>query len=118
MILVCDAGAPLEQSFIAKQLSPWRLKHITDIISDQSRALRVRSFINFSKNNLGQGLYIHIKESRIPIDNKNAVLLAEDDYNSMIESLYLITNPANARHLEESIRQLDGKTTHEVVIDE
>lgn len=51
-------------------------------------------------------------------DNKNAVLLAEDDYNSMIESLYLITNPANARHLEESIRQLDGKTTHEVVIDE
>ena len=72
MILVCDAGAPLEQSFIAKQLSPWRLKHITDIISDQSRALRVRSFINFSKNNPKKGFYIYIKESKIPKENENA----------------------------------------------
>ncbi len=41
-------------------------------------------------------------------DNKNAVLLAEDDYNSMVESLYLISQPANARHSEESIQQLNA----------
>lgn len=51
-------------------------------------------------------------------DNKNAVLLAEDDYNSMVESLYLISQPANARHLEESIQQLDVGKTHEVTLDE
>lgn len=73
ILIVSDAGAPLAQSFISKKLNPWRLKHVTDIISDQSRALRVRSFINFVKNNSGQGLYIHLKESKIPIDNKNAV---------------------------------------------
>jgi len=51
-------------------------------------------------------------------DNKNAVLLAEDDYNSMVESLYLISQPANARHLEESIQQLDGGKTHVVTFNE
>ena len=98
MILVCDAGAPLEQRFIAKQLSPWRLKHLTDIISDQSRALRVRSFVNFSRNNLGQGLYIHIRESRIPKDNQNAVFtrsfpttlrkLKEKEFDMILEHGY------------------------------
>lgn len=98
MIIVCDAGAPLEQSFIAKQLSPWRLKHITDIISDQSRALRIRSFVNFSRNNLGQGLYIHIRESRIPKDNQNAVFtrsfpttlrkLKEKEFDMILEHGY------------------------------
>ena len=53
-------------------MSPWRLKHVTDIISDQSRALRVRSFINFSKNNPKKGFYIYIKESKIPKENENA----------------------------------------------
>lgn len=51
-------------------------------------------------------------------DNKNAVLLAEDDYNSMVESLYLISQPANARHLEESIKQLDASSTRGVTLDE
>ncbi|WP_256939103.1 patatin-like phospholipase family protein [Acinetobacter harbinensis] len=72
VIIVSDAGASLKQKFIFKKLSPWRLKHVTDIISDQSRALRVRSFINFSKNNPKKGFYIYIKESKIPKENENA----------------------------------------------
>lgn len=51
-------------------------------------------------------------------DNKNAVLLAEDDYNSMVESLYLISQPANARHLEESIQQLNAGENRKVTFDE
>lgn len=98
MLIVSDAGAPLAQNFISKQLNPWRLKHITDIISDQSRALRIRSFINFSINNSGQGLYIHIRESRISRDNKNAVFtqtfpttlrkLKEKEFDMILEHGY------------------------------
>lgn len=98
VLIVSDAGAPLAQNFLSKQLSPWRLKHITDIISDQSRALRIRSFINFSKKNLGQGLYIHIKESKIPKDNKNAIFtqsfpttlkkLEEKEFDMILEHGY------------------------------
>lgn len=51
-------------------------------------------------------------------ENKNAVLLAEDDYNSMVESLYLISQPANARHLEESIQQLNAGENRKVTFDE
>lgn len=98
VLIVSDAGAPLAQNFLSKKLSPWRLKHITDIISDQSRALRIRSFINFSKNNFGQGLYINIKESKIPKDNKNAIFtqsfpttlkkLAENEFDMILDHGY------------------------------
>lgn len=59
VIIVSDAGAPLTQGFNWCALNPWRLKRVTDIISDQSRSLRVRSFTHFLVNeNLGAYLYI------------------------------------------------------------
>ncbi|MEF9993664.1 MAG: type II toxin-antitoxin system prevent-host-death family antitoxin [Acinetobacter sp.] len=38
-------------------------------------------------------------------DGENAVLMSESQYNSLIETLYLLSNPANARHLMQSIEQ-------------
>ena len=35
----------------------------------------------------------------------NAVLMSEAQYNSMVETLYLLSNPANARALERAIAQ-------------
>lgn len=35
----------------------------------------------------------------------NAILMSEDHYNSMVETLYLLSNPANARHLLASIAE-------------
>lgn len=35
----------------------------------------------------------------------NAVLMSEDYYNSMVETLYLLSNPANAKRLAQSIEQ-------------
>ena len=41
----------------------------------------------------------------------NAVLMSEEYYNSMIETLHLLSNPANAKHLAQSIEQHKaGKT--------
>lgn len=49
IIIVSDAGAPLGEGFSSGVLSPWRLKRVADIMSDQSRNLRVRSFVEFIK---------------------------------------------------------------------
>jgi len=36
-------------------------------------------------------------------DGENAVVLSEAAYNSMMETLYLLSNPANAKRLMQSI---------------
>lgn len=47
----------------------------------------------------------------VAISRKNGpgvVLVGEDEYNSMIETLYLFSNPANATHLKASLDELDN----------
>lgn len=38
-------------------------------------------------------------------DGENAVLMSESQYNSLIETLHLLSTPANARALERAIAQ-------------
>ena len=40
-------------------------------------------------------------------NNENLVLLSIDEYNSLIETSYLLGNEANAEHLRKSIEQLN-----------
>ncbi|WP_252314189.1 type II toxin-antitoxin system Phd/YefM family antitoxin [Sinobaca sp. H24] len=40
-------------------------------------------------------------------ENGNAVLLAESEYNSLLETLYLLQSPENAERLLKSIKQLE-----------
>lgn len=62
IIIVSDAGAPLIQGFSFSRLNPWRMKRVADIMSDQSRALRIRTFINYLIQDKGRGTYIYIGE--------------------------------------------------------
>lgn len=62
-LLVADAGAPLTEGFDSWSLSPWRLKRIADIMSEQSRALRVRGFVAHAKLRLGSAGYMRIGQS-------------------------------------------------------
>ncbi|MGY3228918.1 NTE family protein [Luteibacter sp. HA06] len=59
-IIVSDAGLPLSQGFSYGPFNPFRLKRVLDIMSDQSRALRVRTFVAYLKRVPGAGLYIGI----------------------------------------------------------
>ena len=59
-ILVSDAGAPLPAGFSYGVLSPWRLKRVADIMSEQARALRVRTFISYLQRTPGAGAYVYI----------------------------------------------------------
>ena len=50
---------------------------------------------------------------------KQAVLMSLDEFNSWQETLYLLSNPANAEHLKESIAQAkSGKTITKDLIEE
>ncbi|UUQ65029.1 patatin-like phospholipase family protein [Pseudomonas fuscovaginae UPB0736] len=64
-IVVSDAGAPLQPGFKAGVLSPWRLKRMADIMSDQSRALRIRSFVEYLDQAPGRGSYMGIASTLI-----------------------------------------------------
>lgn len=57
-ILASDAGAPLQHGFQRLSINPFRLKRIADIMSDQTRALRVRTFQSYLLNNVGRGAFL------------------------------------------------------------
>ena len=59
-LIVSDASTPLEKGFSLSKINPWRLKRITDIIYDQSRALRIRAFVNYIKQDVNRGNLISI----------------------------------------------------------
>lgn len=73
-IFVSDAGKPLFKTKASFNLNPNRLARINDVIMDQSRSLRVRSFMSYLTANEGAGGY-----SMIGQHPKNFVI--ESEYN-------------------------------------
>jgi NTE family protein len=59
-MIVSDAGAPFVRSENPSPLSLSRFKRIAEIAYDQTRSLRVRSFVNFLKINKASGMYLQI----------------------------------------------------------
>lgn len=59
-LIVADAGAALVRSAIPHPLNPMRFKRIADIALDQTRALRVRSFVSFLLRQPESGLYLQM----------------------------------------------------------
>ncbi len=52
-------------------------------------------------------------------NNENVVLISIDEYNSLLETNYLLSNEANAKHLKESLRQSrEGKAAERQLIEE
>jgi antitoxin YefM len=50
---------------------------------------------------------------------RSVVLMSEEEYESMVETLHLLRSPANAAHLVHSIEQADaGKLSEHALIEE
>lgn len=60
IIIVSDAGAPLKAGFSLFALNPSRFKRVADIMADQARALRVRTFAHYLQQAAQRGAYIYI----------------------------------------------------------
>jgi NTE family protein len=69
-IILSDAGAPLAPTFSQNPLSPFRMKRIADIATDQTRALRVRNFMEYLKADERRGSYYWIGEIPEPVDRR------------------------------------------------
>lgn len=52
-------------------------------------------------------------------EGHNVVLISQDDFDAMQETLYLLSNSTNANRLKESIQELqEGKATTRELIEE
>lgn len=60
IIIVSDAGAPLKTGFSLFALNPSRFKRVADIMADQARALRVRTFSYYIQQEPLRGAYLYI----------------------------------------------------------
>lgn len=60
LIFVSDGGAPLGKGFTLWHMDPRRLKRIIDIMSDQTRSLRVRTFAHYLNSAPERGAYLYI----------------------------------------------------------
>jgi NTE family protein len=59
-IICSDAGAPLSSGFKMGPLNVFRLKRVADIMSDQSRSVRVRAFAHYLQKTPSAGAYLCI----------------------------------------------------------
>jgi len=59
----------------------------------------------------------HVYQDHDPLivtrkNNENVVMISMEEYNSLIESNYLMANEANAKHLMKSINQVKSRKLH------
>ena len=68
--------------------------------------------INSAKQNL-ENLIQQVENDAEPIlimldENRKAVLMSEREFNSWQETIYLLSNPANAEYLRKSLAEADA----------
>ena len=80
--------------------------------------------INFSdaRNSLRSVIDQVVEDADVTVisrrDAPDAVIMSFDQYNSLIETVHLLSSPANAAHLARSIAQSRaGKTRHRELIE-
>ncbi|UTT43482.1 type II toxin-antitoxin system Phd/YefM family antitoxin [Exiguobacterium aurantiacum] len=68
-----------------------------------------------ARKNLKQVLnQVHENSESITVfrkNGRNAVILSEQEYNQLMETMYVLQSPKNAERLFDSVRQLQQKST-------
>lgn len=68
-----------------------------------------------ARKNLKQVLdQVHENSESITIvrkNGRNAVIMSEQEYNQLMETMYVLQSPKNAERLLDSVRQLQQKST-------
>ncbi|MCD8554656.1 patatin-like phospholipase family protein [Seleniivibrio sp.] len=64
-VIISDAGSPFIETPLSDAFSLRRANKLIDILMEQSRILRVRSFMNFLRNNGNSGVYLSLSDSAL-----------------------------------------------------
>lgn len=83
--------------------------------------MRVISFSD-ARNNLKEVIDKVVDDADITVisrrDSPDAVVMSLDTFNIWMETVHLLKTPANAAHLEKSVRQLrNGKTKARALVE-
>lgn len=83
--------------------------------------MQVLGFTEF-RQNLASTLD-YVADNHAPVIIKrgksSAVMISLDEYNALTETMHLLSNPANAKHLARSIAQHQTqRTTHKDLLDD
>lgn len=73
--------------------------------------------VNSAKRNL-ENLIRQVENDAEPVlilldEDRKAVLMSEREFNSWQETIYLLSNPANAEHLRRSLSEADAGLSSE-----
>ncbi len=73
--------------------------------------------VNSAKQNL-ENLIQQVENDAEPIlimldEDRKAVLISEREFNSWQETIYLLSNPANAEHLRKSLAEAEAGSVNE-----
>jgi NTE family protein len=78
-VIISDAGSPFRETQLSDAFSLSRANKLIDILMEQSRILRVNSFMNFLKNNGNSGVYISLADvSPLPSPKDDEELTASE----------------------------------------
>ncbi|MGP1571894.1 MAG: type II toxin-antitoxin system Phd/YefM family antitoxin [Moraxella sp.] len=83
--------------------------------------MQVLGFSEFRKNLASALDYVETAHAPVIVKrgNTSAVMLSLDDYNAHMETIHLLSNPANAMHLLKGIQEVaQGKTTQRALTDD
>lgn len=105
-LFVSDAGAPLHNTAIHGPLHPSRFKRLSDIMSDQTRAIRVRTFVNYLQGSASRGAYLMIGSDAVKsLEELGAISVSAKDrllgkkWLSFQESNYVKQYPTNLKRM-------------------
>lgn len=105
-LFVSDAGAPLENTAIPGPLRLSRFKRLVDIMSDQTRAIRVRTFVNYLQGNAARGVYLMIGSDAVSSLEELGVIcesvkerLLGEKWLSLQEANYVKNYPTNLKRM-------------------
>jgi len=116
-IICSDAGKPLERGFNLSALHPLRIGRLMDIVTDQTRALRIRSFVEYLTNG-GSGTYLQlgaveeriIRQRSMPIPSGRGMLI--DTPSAEVARCY----PTNLKQIPSEIFDLIERHGYEVAM--
>lgn len=75
-LVVSDAGAPLPAKALFASLNPFRIKRLLDIVTDQTRALRVRTLYRYMRDFPKTASYIYIAEPKMLEEDLDGIFSA------------------------------------------